>query len=47
MSRVRREESPKTYSRIPKKSVQNSEILKPQQIVGVDHTMLEQLSQAR
>ena len=35
MSRVRRKEGPKTYSRIPKKSYLNSEILKPQQIWGV------------
>ena len=35
MSRVRRKESPKTYSRIPRKSNQNSEILKPRQIGGV------------
>ena len=36
MSRVRRKESPKTYSRIPRKSYQNSEILKPWQIWGVE-----------
>ena len=36
MSRVRRKESPKTYSRIPRKSYQNSEILKPRQIGGVE-----------
>ena len=30
MFRVRRKESPKTYSRIPRKSYLNSEILKPQ-----------------
>ena len=35
MSRVRRKESPKTYSWIPRKSKLNSEILKPQQIGGV------------
>ena len=35
MSRVRREEIPKTYSWIPRKSDQNSEFLKPQQIGGV------------
>ena len=29
MSRVRRKEGPKTYSRIPRKLDQNSEILKP------------------
>ena len=29
MFRVRRKEGPKTYSRIPRKSYQNSEILKP------------------
>ena len=36
MSRVRRKESPKTHSRIPRKSYQNFEILKPQQIGGVE-----------
>ena len=36
MSRVRREENPKTYSRILRKSNQNSETLKPRQIVGVE-----------
>ena len=36
MSRVRRKEGPKTYSRIPRKSELNSEILKPQQIGGVE-----------
>ena len=36
MSRVRRKECPKTYSRIPRKSYLNSEILKPQQIGGVE-----------
>ena len=36
MSRVRRKESPKTYSRIPRKSYLNSEILKPRQIEGVE-----------
>ena len=35
MSRVRRKESPKTHSRILRKSYQNSEILKPRQIGGV------------
>ena len=35
MSRVRRKEGLKTYSRIPRKSYLNSEILKPQQIEGV------------
>ena len=35
MSRVRRKEGPKTYSRIPRKSYLNSEILKPRQIGGV------------
>ena len=34
MSRVRRKEGPKTYSRIPRKSYLNSKILKPQQIGG-------------
>ena len=36
MSRVRRKESSKTYSRIPRKSYLNSEILKPRQIGGVE-----------
>ena len=36
MSRVRRKEGPKKYSRIPRKSYQNSEILKPRQIGGVE-----------
>ena len=36
MSRVRRKESLKTYSRIPRKSDLNSEILKPRQIGGVE-----------
>ena len=36
MSRVRRKEGPKTYSRIPRKSYLNSEILKPRQIGGVE-----------
>ena len=35
MSRVRRKKGPKTYSRIPRKSYLNSEILKPWQIGGV------------
>ena len=35
MSRVRRKECPKTYSRIPRKSYLNYEILKPWQIEGV------------
>ena len=35
MSRVRRKEGPKTYSRIPRKSYLNFEILKPRQIGGV------------
>ena len=35
MSRVRRKESSKTYSQIPRKSYLNSEILKPRQIGGV------------
>ena len=35
MSRVRRKEGPKTYSRIPRKSDLNFEILKPRQIGGV------------
>ena len=32
ISRVRRKESPKTHSRIPRKSILNSEFLKPRQI---------------
>ena len=36
MSRVKRKESPKTHSQIPRKSYQNSEILKPRQIGGVE-----------
>ena len=36
MSRVRRKEGPKTYSRIPRKSYLNYEILKPRQIGGVE-----------
>ena len=36
MSRVRRKEGPKTYSRIPRKSKLNSEIFKPWQIGGVE-----------
>ena len=36
MSRVRRKEGPKTYSRIPRKSYLNSEILKPRQIGGIE-----------
>ena len=35
MSRVRRKEGPKTYSRIPRKSYLNFEIPKPRQIGGV------------
>ena len=35
MSRVRRKEDPKTYSRIPRKSYLNFEIPKPRQIGGV------------
>ena len=38
MSRVRRKEGLKTHSRIPRKSYQNSEFLKPWQIGGVEHT---------
>ena len=38
MFRVRRKESPKTHSRIPRKSYWNSENLKPRQIEGVEHT---------
>ena len=36
MSRVRRKEGLKTYSRIPRKSYLNYEILKPRQIGGVE-----------
>ena len=36
MSRVRRREDPQTYSRIPRKSYLNYEILKPRQIGGVE-----------
>ena len=36
ISRVRRKEGPKTYSRIPRKSDLNFEILKPRQIGGVE-----------
>ena len=36
MSRVRRKESPKTHSWIPRKSDWNSENLKPRQIAGVE-----------
>ena len=36
MSRFRRKECPKTYSRIPRKSNLNFEILKPRQIGGVE-----------
>ena len=36
MSRVRRKESPKTHSRIPRKSDWNSENLKSRQIEGVE-----------
>ena len=36
MSRFRRKEGPKTYSRIPRKSYWNSENIKPRQIVGVE-----------
>ena len=41
MSRVRRKEVPKTYSRIPRKSDLNYENLKPRQIEGVE---IEQMS---
>ena len=40
MSRVRRKDGPKIYSRIPRKSYLNSEILNPRQIGGVEHTGL-------
>ena len=36
MSRVRRKESPKTHSRIPRNSYWNSKNLKPRQIAGVE-----------
>ena len=36
MSRIRRKEGPKTYSRIPRKSYLNFEILKPRQIGDVE-----------
>ena len=36
MYKVMRKEGPKIYSRIPKKSYLNFEILKPQQIGGVE-----------
>ena len=36
MSKVRKKECPKTYSRIPRKSYLNFEIFKPQQIEGVE-----------
>ena len=36
MSRVRRREGPKTHSRIPRKSYQNSGFLKPRQIKGFE-----------
>ena len=39
MSRVRRKEGTMTYSRIPRKSDLNSEILKPQQIEGVEQLL--------
>ena len=41
MSRVRKKESPKTHSWIPRKSYQNYEFLKPRQIGGVEHTRLK------
>ena len=39
MSRVRRKEGPKTYSRIPRKSDLNSKILKSRQIGGVEQLL--------
>ena len=36
MSRVRKKEGLKAHSRIPRKSDQNSEIFKPQQVGGVE-----------
>ena len=45
ISRVRRKESLKTYSRIPRKSYQNSEILKPRQIGGVEQVLSTQAEQ--
>ena len=38
MSRVRKKESPKTHSRIPRKSNWNFENLKSRQIAGVEPT---------
>ena len=40
MSRVRRKEGSKIYSRIPRKSYLNSEILKPRQIGGVEQVSI-------
>ena len=45
MSRVRRKEGLKTHSRIPRKSYQNSEILKPRQIGGVEQVLSTQAEQ--
>ena len=51
MSRVRRKESPKTHSRIPRKSYWTFENLKPRQIAGVEQVSstpnVEQLPYAR
>ena len=45
MSKVRRKEGPKTHSQIPRKSYQNSKILKPQQIGGVEQVLSTQAEQ--
>ena len=45
MLRVTRKEVPKTHSRIPRKLDQNSEILKPRQIAGVEQVLSFKLRQ--
>ena len=45
MSRVMRRKGPKTHSQIPRKSYQNSEILKPRQIGGVEQVLSTQAEQ--
>ena len=45
MSRVKRKEGPKSDSRISRKSELNSEILKPQQIGGVEQVSSTQVEQ--
>ena len=45
MSKVRRKEGPKTHSQIPRKSYQNSKILKPRQIGGVEQVLSTQAEQ--